>query len=174
MYGYSIGNNRKYVTIDAKDIKSIQFSYGTDFIYHYIKSISLGWANTGGNSPVIHQEVPIEIAKIYHSLLVEPGMSETIKRSVREDMFVIGHDPHRQFGNFSFALKNPASIVGQTTTSGNGNFNFSMASQYPSGPSGDYKRANAEIAMYWSDARITDIGYGSITNNTGYSDRRNI
>ena len=174
VYGYSIGSNRKYVTIDAKDIKSIQFSYGTDFIYHYIKSISLGWANTGGNSPVIHQEVPIEIAKIYHSLLVEPGMSETIKRSVREDMFVIGHDPFRQFGNFSFALKNPASIVGQTTVNGSGSFNFNIASQYPVAQGGDYKQANAEIAMYWSDSHITDIGYGSITNNTDYSDRRNI
>jgi len=115
VYGYSIGNNRQKITIDAKDIKSIQFAYGTDFIYHYIKSVSLGWANTGGNSPIFHQEVPIEIAKIYHSLLVEPGMSETIKRAVREDMFIIGHDPHRQYGSYSFALKNPASIREQSS-----------------------------------------------------------
>lgn len=133
----------------------------------------MGWANTGGNSPIMHQEVPIEIAKIYHSLLVEPGMSETIKRMVREDMFVIGHDPNRQYGKFSFALKNPASIKEQTSVSGTNGFRFGIAQNMPS-VAANYAAASSELAMYWNDTEITQIGYGPVTNNTGYSERRNI
>lgn len=174
VYGYSFatGNDRK-ITISKDDIKSIQFAYGTDFIYHYIKSISLGWANTGGNSPIFHQEVPIEIAKIYHSLLVEPGMSETIKRMVREDMFIIGHDPHRQYGSFSFALKNPASIRQNSTVDANQNgFGFSFTNSYPNNQ--QLNPGSSEIAMYWNDTEIKEIGYGGLTNNSGTSEMRNI
>lgn len=28
--------------------------------------------------------------------------------------------------------------------------------------------------MYWNDTEIKEVGYGSITNNNGLSDRRNI
>ncbi len=174
VYGYSFatGNDRK-ITISKDDIKSIQFAYGTDFIYHYIKSISLGWANTGGNSPIFHQEVPIEIAKIYHSLLVEPGMSETIKRMVREDMFIIGHDPHRQYGSFSFALKNPASIRQNSNVDANKNgFGFSFTNAYPNNQ--QLNPGSSEIAMYWNDTEIKEIGYGGLTNNSGTSEMRNI
>lgn len=103
MNGYTAHGNSSGITLNyQKDIKSIQYQYCPDFIYHYIDKISLGFANTGGNAPIWHQEVPIEIAKLYHTILSPPGMSETIARAVREDMFIVGHDPHRQFGDFSF------------------------------------------------------------------------
>ena len=96
VHGFSSNGSSSGVTLSyQKDVKSIQYAYCKDFIYHYIDRISIGWANTGGNAPVWHQEIPIEIAKIYHSLLVPPGMSEVIKRSVRNDMTDISHDCHR-------------------------------------------------------------------------------
>jgi len=48
--------------------------------------------------------MPIEIAKIYHSLIEDPGMSETIKRLTRDDVFVIGYDPYKIYGDFDFQL----------------------------------------------------------------------
>lgn len=101
--GLTANGNTKGIVLDReKDVKSIQYSFCNDFLYHYIDKVSIGFANTGGNAPVWHQEIPIQIIKIHHSLLVDPGMAETIKRAVREDNFIIGHDAHRQFGDFSF------------------------------------------------------------------------
>ena len=72
--------------------------------------VSIAWANTGGNAPVWHQEVPAEIIKIYQSLLVDSAKAETFKRAGRGDMFIMEHHDYRQNGDFSFAIKSPASI----------------------------------------------------------------
>lgn len=174
VYGYSVGGDRNAITIKRDDIKSIQYAYGTDFIYHYIKSISLGWASNGGTQPIMHQEVPIEFAKIYHTILLSPGETETIKRAVREDMFIVGHDPNRQYGDFSFALKNPANVPGSNVSmTGNRYNNMGFINSYPQS-SGGFIEPSPEIAMYWTDTKIAEVGYGALTNNSGMAERRSV
>lgn len=74
-------------------------------MYHYISTVELGFCNTGGSNPIYHQKVPIEIAWIYHRLILPQEMGDAVKRLCREDIFTIGHDPFHMYGNFMFQMK---------------------------------------------------------------------
>lgn len=171
--GYTAQGNSAGLVIPINKIKSIQYAYGTDFIYHYIDKISIGFANTGGNAPVWHQEIPIEIAKIYHSILCAPGLSETTKGAVREDQFIIGHDPHRQAGDFSFQIQTPASIPQNTTTQTINVNQFSFGQKVQSSQTSLGYNTSNEIAMYWNDTSIKEVGFGNISNQDSYSNPNN-
>lgn len=150
--GYSAKgvDNNSGIEVSGSDINDIQFSYCTDFVFNYIDKISLGFCNTGGNTPIWHQEVPIEIAKIFFALIEEPGKGVTAKRLLRESCYLPGQHPFHQYGDYSFHIKADNQIIGPTTqekmtynrnkvTSGNRGFN--------------------EIGMYWMDNKIKTIDF---------------
>lgn len=106
---------------------------------------SLGFSNGNGSAPQWHQIIPVEYAKIYHSLIESPGMSDTIKRMTRDDLFVLQHDPYHQFGEFDFAIKQDVAIKPNTTVSGN-NWSRSVPAGLPTGFN--------EVAMYWVQSKL--------------------
>jgi hypothetical protein len=112
--GYSAANTPNGIKVMREDILSIQYAYGPDFIYNYIDMVKIGFSNSSGTAPVFHQEIPIEIIKHYHSVMASPEICELNKRAVRNDVFTIGHHPYKQFGSFSFAMKDSSSLPENT------------------------------------------------------------
>lgn len=165
--GVSANGSQNGVKIAKDDIYSIQYAYCTDFIYHYVDKVSIGFANTGGNAPIWHQEIPSEIIKIYHTMLSTPGMSATIKRAIREDQFTIGHTCYGQYGDFSFAVKSPSTLPNNTSVSQiNKKMQMSISQAVPTNLS-QYNNYN-ELAVYWNDTEIKEVGFGNISNQ-GYN-----
>ena len=88
-------------------------------------------------------------------------MSETIKRAIREDVFVIGHDPHRQYGDFNFQLQTPAQISSNTTMTNNSTYQKKITQTQANNTSMyNYN----EIALYWVDTKIEEVAYGNLQN----------
>lgn len=103
-------------------------------------------------------------------------MTETIARAVREDMFIVGHDPHRQFGDFTFQMKSPASIANNTTAgsiTGSIGLNFGFNQQIQSSQLASFG-TNNELAMYWNDTEIKEVGFGGLTGSDTYTNPNNI
>lgn len=89
-------------------------------------------------------------------------------------MFIIGHDPNRQYGDFSYALKNPANVPGDNVSlQGSRYNNMGFSNTYPQS-TGNFLEPSPEIAMYWTDTKIADIGYGALSNNNGFTERRSV
>lgn len=152
--GYSSRGPKSGVSVKYSDVLSLQFAYCEDFLYHYISTVELGFCNTGGSNPIYHQKVPIEIAWIYHRLILPQEMGDAVRRLCREDIFTIGHDPFHMYGNFMFQMKASNDLKDYYSYKrGNGKFNVNRGET----------NANAagmnEIAMYYVQNEIKGIEF---------------
>ena len=149
--GYSSRGPKSGVSVKYSDVLSLQFAYCEDFLYHYISTVELGFCNTGGSNPIYHQKVPIEIAWIYHRLILPQEMGDAVRRLCREDIFTIGHDPFHMYGNFMFQMKasNDLKDYYGGLSRGNGRINFNRGETNAAGMN--------EIAMYYIQNEIKGI-----------------
>ena len=69
---------------------------------NYINMIYFCVKTTGGNSLQVQQKFPIEIAYLFFKVISEAGLGITYQRWLREDVFVIGHRPYRQDGQYAY------------------------------------------------------------------------
>jgi hypothetical protein len=93
---------------------------------------------------------------VYHDLIDEPGIGETTKRMVREDMFVIGHTPYHTYGNYSFQMKADNQLSapdnsGPTQLKGGLKVKRNAIASTNSGFN--------EIGMYYVSQKIKEIGF---------------
>lgn len=170
--GYSSKGSKSGVNIKYSDVLSLQYAYCEDFLYHYISSVDIGFCNTGGSNPIYHQKVPIEIAWIYHRLILPQEMGDAIKRLCREDIFTIGHDPFHMYGNYMYQMKASNDL--------NNNYayykNQDMANNY-NGKVGFNRNASNEsaqgmneIAMYYISNTIKGLDMGTVSKSNYAND----
>lgn len=150
--GYSSRGPKSGVSVKYSDVLSLQFAYCEDFLYHYISTVELGFCNTGGSNPIYHQKVPIEIAWIYHRLILPQEMGDAVRRLCREDIFTIGHDPFHMYGNFMFQMKASNDLKDYYSWSkGNGRVHINRGETNASGMN--------EIAMYYVQNEIKGVEF---------------
>lgn len=161
--GYSSRGPKSGVSVKYSDVLSLQFAYCEDFLYHYISTVELGFCNTGGSNPIYHQKVPIEIAWIYHRLILPQEMGDAVRRLCREDIFTIGHDPFHMYGNFMYQMKasNDLKDYYGGLRKNNGRINFNRGETNAAGMN--------EIAMYYIQNEIKGIDMAK----TGVSESAN-
>lgn len=160
--GYSSRGPKSGISVKYSDVLSLQFAYCEDFLYHYISTVELGFCNTGGSNPIYHQKVPIEIAWIYHRLILPQEMGDAVKRLCREDIFTIGHDPFHMYGNFMFQMKASNDLKNYYSyNKGNGRFNVNRGETNAAGMN--------EIAMYYVQNQIKGVEFAK----TGVSEFAN-
>lgn len=153
--GYSSKGFAGGVNVKWSDVLSLQYAYCEDFLYHYISSVDIGFCNTGGSNPIYHQKVPIEIAWIYHRLILPQEMGDAIKRLCREDIFTIGHDPFHMYGNFMFQMKSANDL--------NDNYEWDKSKRYFNRKVSDASAQGMnEIAMYYVQDTIKGLDVGTI------------
>ena len=153
--GYSSKGFAGGVNVKWSDVLSLQYAYCEDFLYHYISSVDIGFCNTGGSNPIYHQKVPIEIAWIYHRLILPQEMGDAIKRLCREDIFTIGHDPFHMYGNFMFQMKSANDL--------NDNYDWDKTKRYFNRKVSDASAQGMnEIAMYYVQDTIKGLDVGTI------------
>ena len=160
--GYSSRGPKSGISVKYSDVLSLQFAYCEDFLYHYISTVELGFCNTGGSNPIYHQKVPIEIAWIYHRLILPQEMGDAVKRLCREDIFTIGHDPFHMYGNFMFQMKASNDLKGYYSyNKSNSRYNVNRGETNAAGMN--------EIAMYYVQNQIKGVEFAK----TGVSEFAN-
>lgn len=165
--GYSSKGSKQGVNIKYSDVLSLQYAYCEDFLYHYISSVDIGFCNTGGSNPIYHQKVPIEIAWIYHRLILPQEMGDAIKRLCREDIFTIGHDPFHIYGNFMYQMKASNDLNNNYSYYKNQEManNFNGKIGFNRNAASDAAQGMNEIAMYYIQDTIKGLDMGTVSTS---------
>lgn len=165
--GYSSKGSKQGVNIKYSDVLSLQYAYCEDFLYHYISSVDIGFCNTGGSNPIYHQKVPIEIAWIYHRLILPQEMGDAIKRLCREDIFTIGHDPFHMYGNYMYQMKASNDLNNNYAYYKNQEManNFNGKVGFNRNASSDAAQGMNEIAMYYISDTIKGLDMGTVSKS---------
>lgn len=165
--GYSSKGSKQGVNIKYSDVLSLQYAYCEDFLYHYISSVDIGFCNTGGSNPIYHQKVPIEIAWIYHRLILPQEMGDAIKRLCREDIFTIGHDPFHIYGNFMYQMKASNDLNNNYAYYKNPEManNFNGKIGFNRNAASDAAQGMNEIAMYYIQDTIKGLDMGTVSTS---------
>lgn len=165
--GYSSKGSKSGVNIKYSDVLSLQYAYCEDFLYHYISSVDIGFCNTGGSNPIYHQKVPIEIAWIYHRLILPQEMGDAIKRLCREDIFTIGHDPFHMYGNYMYQMKASNDLNNNYSYYKNQEManNFNGKVGFNRNASSDAAQGMNEIAMYYVQNTIKGLDMGTVSKS---------
>ena len=165
--GYSSKGSKQGVNIKYSDVLSLQYAYCEDFLYHYISSVDIGFCNTGGSNPIYHQKVPIEIAWIYHRLILPQEMGDAIKRLCREDIFTIGHDPFHIYGNFMYQMKSSNDLNTNYSYYKNQEManNFNGKIGFNRNATSDAAQGMNEIAMYYISDTIKGLDMGTVSTS---------
>lgn len=161
--GYSSKNTKGATTVKWSDVLSLQFSYCEDFLYHWISSVDIGFCNTGGSNPIWHQRVPIEIAWIYHRIILPQEMGTTIKRLTRDDAFTIGHDPFHTYGNFMYQMKASNDLNNYYDTYGPKQSGYNRIISQRGATT---QEGMNEIAMYYVQNTIKGVGMSKIDRSS--------
>ena len=165
--GYSSKGSKSGVNIKYSDVLSLQYAYCEDFLYHYISSVDIGFCNTGGSNPIYHQKVPIEIAWIYHRLILPQEMGDAIKRLCREDIFTIGHDPFHMYGNYMYQMKASNDLNNNYRYYKNQEManNFNGKVGFNRNAASDAAQGMNEIAMYYVQNTIKGLDMGTVSKS---------
>lgn len=165
--GYSSKGAKQGVNIKYSDVLSLQYAYCEDFLYHYISSVDIGFCNTGGSNPIYHQKVPIEIAWIYHRLILPQEMGDAIKRLCREDIFTIGHDPFHMYGNYMYQMKASNDLNNNYRYYKNQEManNFNGKVGFNRNGTSDAAQGMNEIAMYYVQDTIKGLDMGTVSKS---------
>lgn len=165
--GYSSKGSKSGVNIKYSDVLSLQYAYCEDFLYHYISSVDIGFCNTGGSNPIYHQKVPIEIAWIYHRLILPQEMGDAIKRLCREDIFTIGHDPFHMYGNYMYQMKASNDLNNNYSYYKNQEManNFNGKVGFNRNAASDAAQGMNEIAMYYVQNTIKGLDMGTVSKS---------
>ena len=165
--GYSSKGSKSGVNIKYSDVLSLQYAYCEDFLYHYISSVDIGFCNTGGSNPIYHQKVPIEIAWIYHRLILPQEMGDAIKRLCREDIFTIGHDPFHMYGNYMYQMKASNDLNNNYSYYKNQEIanNFNGKVGFNRNAASDAAQGMNEIAMYYVQDTIKGLDKGIVSKS---------
>ena len=165
--GYSSKGAKSGVNIKYSDVLSLQYAYCEDFLYHYISSVDIGFCNTGGSNPIYHQKVPIEIAWIYHRLILPQEMGDAIKRLCREDIFTIGHDPFHMYGNYMYQMKASNDLNNNYRYYKNQEManNFNGKVGFNRNGTSDAAQGMNEIAMYYVQDTIKGLDMGTVSKS---------
>ena len=165
--GYSSKGSKSGVNIKYSDVLSLQYAYCEDFLYHYISSVDIGFCNTGGSNPIYHQKVPIEIAWIYHRLILPQEMGDAIKRLCREDIFTIGHDPFHMYGNYMYQMKASNDLNNNYSYYKNQEManNFNGKVGFNRNGTSDAAQGMNEIAMYYIQNTIKGLDMGTVSKS---------
>ena len=165
--GYSSKGAKQGVNIKYSDVLSLQYAYCEDFLYHYISSVDIGFCNTGGSNPIYHQKVPIEIAWIYHRLILPQEMGDAIKRLCREDIFTIGHDPFHMYGNYMYQMKASNDLNNNYSYYKNQEManNFNGKIGFNRNAASDAAQGMNEIAMYYIQDTIKGLDMGTVSTS---------
>ena len=165
--GYSSKGSKSGVNIKYSDVLSLQYAYCEDFLYHYISSVDIGFCNTGGSNPIYHQKVPIEIAWIYHRLILPQEMGDAIKRLCREDIFTIGHDPFHMYGNYMYQMKASNDLNNNYSYYKNQEManNFNGKVGFNRNGTSDAAQGMNEIAMYYVQDTIKGLDMGTVSKS---------
>lgn len=165
--GYSSKGSKSGVNIKYSDVLSLQYAYCEDFLYHYISSVDIGFCNTGGSNPIYHQKVPIEIAWIYHRLILPQEMGDAIKRLCREDIFTIGHDPFHIYGNYMYQMKASNDLNNNYSYYKNQEManNFNGKVGFNRNGTSDAAQGMNEIAMYYIQNTIKGLDMGTVSKS---------
>jgi len=71
---------------------------------NYMNGIAIGVKTNGSNSVQVQQRFPIEMAYICFHITCDVGYGVTYSRWLRDDVFTMGHNPYKQFGDFQYQL----------------------------------------------------------------------
>lgn len=151
--GYSSRGVKNGVNIKWSDVLSLQFGYCEDFLYHYISSVDIGFCNTGGSNPIYHQKVPIEMAWIYHKIILPQEMGDVVRRMCREDVFTIAHDPFHTYGNYMYQMKESNDL---------NSFNEVQRNSATLGRKQSTAQGMNEIAMYYIKDTIKGVNISEL------------